>query len=59
MHSLLGVIFLFLVPITLLGCVSPLAIRLRLRGVTEAGGTAGSLYALSTMGSIKPDPSCR
>lgn len=50
--SLLGVIFLFLVPITLLGCVSPLAIRLRLRGVTEAGGTAGSLYALSTMGSI-------
>ena len=50
--SLLAVIFLFLVPITLLGCVSPLALRLRLRGVTEAGGTAGSLYALSTMGSI-------
>lgn len=50
--TLLGVVFLFLVPITLLGCVSPLAIRLRLRGVTEAGGTAGSLYALSTLGSI-------
>jgi spermidine synthase len=50
--SLLGVVFLFLIPITLLGCVSPLAIRLRLRGVAEAGGTAGSLYALSTMGSI-------
>ena len=50
--SLVGVILLFLVPITLLGCVSPLAIRLRLRGVEEAGGTAGSLYALSTIGSI-------
>ena len=50
--SLVGVILLFLVPITLLGCVSPLAIRLRLRGVAEAGGTAGSLYALSTVGSI-------
>ena len=50
--TLLGVIFLFLIPISLLGCVSPLAIRLRLRGVTEAGGTAGKLSALSTMGSI-------
>ena len=50
--SLVGVMLLFLVPITLLGCVSPLAIRLRLRGVDEAGGTAGSLYALSTIGSI-------
>jgi spermidine synthase len=50
--TLLGVVFLFLVPITLLGCVSPLALRLRLRGVSEAGGIAGSLYALSTMGSI-------
>src|SRR5918997_607843 len=50
--SLVGVILLFFVPITLLGCVSPLAIRLRLRGVEEAGGTAGALYALSTIGSI-------
>ncbi len=50
--TLLGVIFLFLIPITLLGCVSPMAIRLRLQGVDQAGGTAGSLYALSTMGSI-------
>lgn len=50
--ALLGVIFLFLVPITLLGCVSPLALRLRLQGVDQAGGVAGSLYALSTLGSI-------
>jgi predicted membrane-bound spermidine synthase len=50
--TLVGVIFLFLIPITLLGCVSPLAIRLRLQGMEQAGGTAGSLYALSTLGSI-------
>lgn len=50
--TLVGVIFLFLIPITLLGCVSPMAIRLRLQGMEQAGGTAGSLYALSTLGSI-------
>lgn len=50
--SLVGVILLFLVPVTLLGCVSPLAIRLRLDNIGAAGGTAGSLYALSTIGSI-------
>ncbi len=50
--TLIAIVFLFLVPITLLGCVSPMAIRLRLSGVSEAGGTAGSLYALSTIGSI-------
>lgn len=50
--TLIGVIFLFLIPITLLGCVSPLALRLRLQGIDQAGGTAGSLYALSTLGSI-------
>lgn len=50
--ALLGILVLFIVPITVLGCVSPLALRLRLRGVEEVGGTAGALYALSTVGSI-------
>ena len=50
--SLLGVIGLFLVPITLLGCVSPWAIRLSVTDVRGAGATAGSLYALSTLGSL-------
>lgn len=50
--SLLGVIALFLVPITLLGCVSPWAIRLSVSDVRGAGRTAGTLYALSTLGSL-------
>jgi spermidine synthase len=50
--SLIGVILLFSVPITLLGFVSPFAIRLRTLGVASAGGTAGSVSALSTVGSI-------
>ena len=50
--SLLGTILLFSVPITLLGCISPFAVRLRLADVSAAGNTAGNLYALSTVGSI-------
>jgi predicted membrane-bound spermidine synthase len=50
--SLVGVILLFAAPITLLGVVSPFAIRLRIHRVDAAGNTAGSLYALSTVGSI-------
>lgn len=50
--SLAGVILLFAVPITLLGCVSPFAIRLAVERVEQAGNVAGSLYALSTIGSI-------
>lgn len=50
--SLVGVIALFLIPITLLGCVSPWAIRLAVTDVQGAGRTAGSFYALSTLGSI-------
>jgi len=52
--SLLGVIALFAVPITLLGCVSPFAIRLLMQeeGVEHSGNVAGGLYALSTVGSL-------
>lgn len=50
--SLVGTLILFAIPITLLGCVSPFAIRLAVRTVSGAGNTAGSLYALSTAGSI-------
>jgi spermidine synthase len=47
-----SVLILFSVPVTLLGCVSPFAIRLALRETGEAGRTAGRMYAVSTLGSI-------
>lgn len=50
--SLLGTLLLFAVPITLLGCVSPFAVRLRTLNVESAGNTAGRLYSISTVGSI-------
>lgn len=50
--SLAGIILLFSIPLVLLGCVSPFAIRLRVHGVSNAGKTAGSISSLSTMGSI-------
>jgi spermidine synthase len=50
--SFVGTLVLFVAPVTLLGCVSPFAIRLRTRDVSSSGSTAGNLYALSTFGSI-------
>jgi predicted membrane-bound spermidine synthase len=50
--SLLGVVALFSVPITLLGCITPFALRLAVRDVQSSGHVAGGLYALSTIGSI-------
>jgi predicted membrane-bound spermidine synthase len=50
--SLLGVLVLFSVPMTLLGCVSPFAIRLAVREVEHSGHVAGGVYAISTLGSI-------
>jgi spermidine synthase len=50
--TLLAVIALFAVPVILLGCVSPFAIRLLLQDVATGGNTAGAVYALSTAGSI-------
>lgn len=50
--SFVGSLVLFSVPVTLLGCVSPFAIRLSTRDVASSGSTAGQLYALSTFGSI-------
>jgi predicted membrane-bound spermidine synthase len=50
--SLMGVLILFSLPVTLLGTVSPFAIRLTLSDVEHGGHTAGSIYALSTLGSL-------
>jgi spermidine synthase len=50
--SFFAAVALFAVPVTLLGTVSPFAIRLAIDDVGEAGTVAGRLYALSTVGSI-------
>src|SRR5436853_3060194 len=54
--ALFGVLMLFAAPVVLMAMVSPFAIRLQLRrvadGLAAAGTTAGSLSALSTLGSI-------
>ncbi len=50
--SFLSVLILFAVPVTLLGTVSPFAIRLAITGVSDAGKTSGRIYAISTLGSI-------
>lgn len=50
--SLVGTLLLLAPPITLLGFISPYAVRLQLTSIADAGQTAGSLYALSTVGSI-------
>jgi predicted membrane-bound spermidine synthase len=50
--SLVSVILLFALPMILLGCVSPFAIRLSVEQIVRSGRTAGQLYAISTVGSI-------
>jgi spermidine synthase len=47
-----SVLILFSVPVTLMGCISPFAIRLAIRDVQAAGDVSGRLYAVSTLGSI-------
>ncbi len=50
--SFVAVSLLFAVPLAVLGMTSPFAIRLVAQGKDDAGRSAGSIYALSTAGSI-------
>lgn len=50
--SFIGSLLLFSVPITLLGMVPPYAVRLAMHDVERSGEVSGTLYALSTIGSI-------
>jgi spermidine synthase len=50
--SFVSVIVLFSVPVTLMGCVSPFAIRLAIHDAKDAGRVSGQIYAISTLGSL-------
>ncbi|MDD5467744.1 MAG: fused MFS/spermidine synthase [Anaerolineales bacterium] len=50
--SFAAVLILFSAPVTLLGMISPFAIRLSLEDKEKAGRIAGKIYALSTLGSF-------
>jgi predicted membrane-bound spermidine synthase len=50
--SFISVLVLFAIPVTLLGTVSPFAIRLAVTDVQSAGKTSGRIYAISTLGSL-------
>ncbi len=50
--SLVLVVLALVVPVTLLGCLSPFAIRLAVQDVSEAGRISGRVYAISTLGSL-------
>jgi spermidine synthase len=47
-----GVLVLFTVPITLLGMISPFAIRICMDDKSHAGNVAGTVYGISTIGSF-------
>jgi spermidine synthase len=50
--SFVAVLILFVVPITLLGTISPFAIRLSVDDTSRAGQISGQIYAISTLGSF-------
>ncbi|MCZ2126702.1 MAG: fused MFS/spermidine synthase [Anaerolineales bacterium] len=50
--SFIVVLILFIVPITLLGTISPYAIRLSVDDAAKSGEISGRIYAVSTMGSF-------
>jgi predicted membrane-bound spermidine synthase len=52
LSSLFGTLLLFAIPVTLLGLVSPFAIRLVTKSIGASGRISGSLYAISTGGSL-------
>ncbi|MGD8458024.1 MAG: fused MFS/spermidine synthase [Anaerolineales bacterium] len=50
--SFFTVLVLFIAPVTLLGTISPFAIRLAITDPGEAGKVSGRIYAISTLGSF-------
>jgi spermidine synthase len=51
-QSVVGSVFLFAPASIFLGMVSPYAVRLKIKALQTSGATVGTLYAISTVGSI-------
>lgn len=49
---LIAALILFFPPLTVLGMISPYAIKLKAQNLNEVGRTAGNLYAISTLASV-------
>jgi len=50
--ALFSIVILFAAPSVILGMISPYAIRLRINSLKDSGSIIGTLYAISTIGSI-------
>lgn len=50
--SFTAVLILFIIPVTILGTISPFAIRLAMVDSRQAGRISGQIYAISTLGSF-------
>src|SRR3990170_4198515 len=50
--SFITVLVLFSIPVTLLGMISPFAIRMSIDDPKNAGNVSGKIYAVSTLGSF-------
>lgn len=50
--SFIAILVLFSIPVTLLGTVSPFAIRLAINNPADVGRVSGTIYAVSTLGSL-------
>lgn len=50
--SFTTVMILFIIPVTLMGMISPFAVRLSIDNPEHAGKISGRIYAISTMGSF-------
>ena len=52
LNPLIATTCLFFLPSLMMGAVSPFAIKLAASSLAELGGVAGTLYAISTIGSV-------
>ncbi|MBM4136858.1 MAG: spermidine synthase [Nitrospira sp.] len=52
LNATIATLILFALPSVLLGMITPYAVRLKIKDLDSSGKTVGSLYAISTIGSI-------